>query len=267
MKNGYELSCENISVNYFSSDEYVERLGGDHCHDRFEITYHLSASARYIVEGGEYRATPGSLILIPPMAYHRVEPDRTECAEGYTVHFTRSSLPEAVAEMLDLLSGDDESHGHFYYPELSSDAFVSVFDRFDMAERLGEKERLAYTQALLSEIVILLSATEGERAVVPEDELGARVARYLNANFKKNISLDRLARRFFVSKYHLCRAFKSYSGISVHAYVNQKRIIYAKGLIESGVTALGAAEKVGYGDYSAFYRAYVKIVGKSPTAE
>ena len=52
----------------------------------------------------------------------------------------------------------------------------------------------------------------------------------------------------------------------MHAYVNQKRILYAKKLIESGVTASVAAERVGFGDYSAFYRAYVKIIGKSPTA-
>ena len=88
----------------------------------------------------------------------------------------------------------------------------------------------------------------------------------INNNIEKNISLDRLARRFFVSKYHLCRAFKTYSGISVHAYINRKRIIYAKRLIESGVTASQAAERVGFGDYSAFYRAYIKVVGKSPTA-
>ena len=88
----------------------------------------------------------------------------------------------------------------------------------------------------------------------------------MNSNFRKDVSLDRLARRFFVSKYHLCRAFKEYSGISVHAYVNHKRIIFAKSLIESGMTASGAAEKVGFGDYSAFYRAYVKILGKSPNA-
>ena len=143
---------------------------------------------------------------------------------------------------------------------------VSAFDRFEMAERLKENERDAYMQMLLAEIIILLSATEGKQITVDEDEIGARVGRFLNANFRKNISLDRLARRFFVSKYYLCRAFKSDSGISIHAYINQKRIIYAKGLIESGMTASNAAEKVGFGDYSAFYRAYVKIVGKSPTA-
>jgi AraC-like DNA-binding protein len=43
--------------------------------------------------------------------------------------------------------------------------------------------------------------------------------------------------------------------------------MYAKQLIESGETASGAAYKVGFGDYSAFYRAYVKILGAPPTSE
>jgi AraC-like DNA-binding protein len=75
-----------------------------------------------------------------------------------------------------------------------------------------------------------------------------------------------LAKRFFVSKYYLCRAFKKHNGISVHGYVNQKRVMYAKQLIESGETASSAAYRVGFGDYSAFYRAYVKIVGRSPSS-
>ncbi len=266
MKNGYEISCENISVKYCSGEEYDAPMGGDHCHGRFEISYHLSGSVKYIVEGGEYNAASGSLVLINPMAYHKVEPERLEQTEAYTLCFSRAALPETVASMLDRITEGSESHGRFYNSQLVPESLRSVFDRFDTADSLGEAQRCAYMQALLSEIIILLSAAEGEGAVVAEDELGARVARYLNANFRKNISLDRLARRFFVSKYHLCRAFKSHSGISVHAYVNQKRIIFAKSLIDSGVSASSAAEKVGYGDYSAFYRAYIKIVGKSPTA-
>ena len=86
------------------------------------------------------------------------------------------------------------------------------------------------------------------------------------ANIEKDISLDMLAKRFFVSKYYLCRAFKKHNGISVHGYINQKRVMHAKELIESGETASGAAYRVGFGDYSAFYRAYVKIIGKSPTS-
>ena len=107
------------------------------------------------------------------------------------------------------------------------------------------------------------------RESIPRDEgeLGARVIKYLNEHIDKDVSLDKLAKRFFVSKYYLCRAFKKHNGISIHGYVNHKRVMYAKQLIESGETASAAAYRVGFGDYSAFYRAYIKLIGRSPTSQ
>ena len=266
MKNGYEITTNTISVCNFTSED-SQHLCGDHCHDKYEITFFLKASGKYIVEGGEQTVASGTLLLINPMSYHKVMLDSDTDTEGYTVCFNRAALPEAVAEVFDRFTTVKEGDGSFYSTEAVSDRIVSVFDRFEIALELGALERFAYMQALLSEIIVFLSASAGEQITHTDEELGARVAKYLNSNIERNISLDRLARRFFVSKYHLCRAFKSYSGTTVHSYVNHKRIIYAKGLIESGVTASRAAERVGFGDYSAFYRAYVKIVGKSPTAE
>lgn len=267
MKDGFEFSCGDISITHFSGEESVYPVSGDHCHDKYEITCLLSASGRYIVEGCEHKVSNGTLIFITPMSYHKVELYTDKNPEGYTIKFSRDALSNSVLPVLDKLSDGDENHGSFYSADLVSEAIISVFDRLETAVYLEKSDKKIYLEALLSEIIVLLSVAEGQRMVVSEDDLGARVARYLNLNFRKNISLDRLARRFFVSKYYLCRAFKLYSGISVHAYINQKRIIFAKSLIESGMTASRAAEKVGYGDYSAFYRAYVKILGKSPTAE
>ncbi len=265
MDQGYSLSCENISITYFLSGELPEGIDGDHCHDKYEISYLISASGRYIVEGCEHKLSEGVLLLIKPTAYHRVELDTQEL-EGYTLHFNKKALTPAVQSMLDRLC-DGDGGGVVFSPRLISDAITTAHDRFATARMLSGVEAKEYMQAVLSEIIILLSAATGERMKGTDEELGARVAKYLNSNIERNISLERLARRFFVSKFHLCRAFKSYSGTSVHAYVTQKRIILAKRLIESGMTASRAAERVGFGDYSAFYRAYVRVVGKSPTAE
>lgn len=261
---GYSLSYENISLTYFIPGENPEDINGDHCHDRYEISYLLSASGRYIVEGCEHKLSQGILLLIKPAAFHRVELDIGEL-EGYTVHFSKKALTPAVQAMLDRLC-DGECGGVAFAPTLISDAVTTAHDRFATATLLSDNEAREYVQAVLSEIIILLSAASGEQMKGTDEELGARVAKYLNANIERSISLERLARRFFVSKFHLCRAFKSYAGTSVHAYVNQKRIIHAKRLIESGMTASHAAERVGFGDYSSFYRAYVRVVGKSPTA-
>lgn len=266
MTSEYRIKGEQFSLDYYTSEGSLGDICGDHCHDRYEISYLLSVSGRCIVEGSEQSVTSGTLLLINPMSYHRVDIDTDENTEVYTVFFERDFLPESTAAILDLLCSGTDSHGKIYSVGILSDSIINAFDRFEIAYTMENAERIAYAQALLSEIVILLSCANGENMNRRENELGARVASYLNGNIKRNISLDRLARRFFVSKYHLCRAFKSYSGTTVHAYVNHKRILYAKKLIESGVTASAAAEQVGFGDYSSFYRAYVKFIGRSPTA-
>ena len=120
---------------------------------------------------------------------------------------------------------------------------------------------------LVSQLIVLLSVPDGEALAEETGELGARVIRYLNMNVDRDVSLDSLARYFFVSKYYLCRAFKRHNGISVHGYLTKKRIMHAKDLIESGVSASDAAYQIGFGDYSAFYRAYVKTVGHSPSVD
>ena len=265
MNSGYTISSENISVNYFCGEAKGDLLG-DHCHDKFEITLAISADGRYIVEGSEHKVSRGTLFLISPMSYHKVIINTESTTELYSIHFNPSDLPEGIASILERLTDSGRERGRIFPSRCIPDELLASFDRFSIAERLSEAEKNMYIQALISEIIILLSAAEGEEMVRLDNDLGARVCKYLNSNIQRNICLDKLARRFFVSKYYLCRAFKSYSGTSVHAYVNHKRIILAKQLIESGMTASHAAEKVGFGDYSAFYRSYVKIIGKSPTA-
>ena len=267
MKKGYTFDFGDILVSYFSCKDELDNLARENCHDRYEIVCSLSPLGHCTVEGQEYALDPRSLLLIPPLAYHAHKYSDEIEFEGYTIRFSRDVLSENVLPMLVNIISVDETNGIFYSPSRVSDALCDIFRRFDDAIILPEIERRAFVETLICEVIIFLSAAGGKVVSHSENELGAKVAKYLNSNIEKNISLDKLASRFFVSKYHLCRAFKKYSGTSVHSYINQKRIMYAKQLIESGETASGAADRVGFGDYSAFYRAYVRIVGRSPTKE
>jgi len=250
------------------TDEFIpEKLSESHCHDVYEILFVLRGNGKYIVEGREYTVAPKTLMLIRPFAYHHLSLDNSTVYERYIIHFHKASISPDAIKLLENMTEAEDENANYYNKRSLSDTLISVFDRYEFAESLPKAEREAYVKTLTSELVILLSASFCEKTSESEDELGVRVIKYLNANIERDISLDKLAKRFFVSKYYLCRAFKKHNGVSVHGYINHKRIMYAKQLIESGETASGAAYKVGFGDYSAFYRAYVKIVGKSPTAE
>ena len=60
------------------------------------------------------------------------------------------------------------------------------------------------------------------------------------------------------------RLFKAETGSTVHAYVRQKRLLYAARLIREGTSANQAAEAAGFSDYSTFHRAFRSSFGVSP---
>lgn len=266
MYNSIDYESEELKVIYSVYSHTDDDHLNDFCFDKYSIMYFTEGCGKCIIEGREYTVKAGNLIALHPLAFHRLIPDRDQLLKGYLICFSSNAVSRGVVDILDKVIGENDYGGRFYPTSSVSDSVATAIERLEYAELLPEPQQTEYIKALLAEILVFMSIEENEEGACSEDELGARVVRYLNGNIERNISLDKLAKRFFVSKYYLCRAFKKHTGTSVHSYINHKRIMYAKQLIESGETASGAAYKVGFGDYSAFYRAYVKIVGKSPTS-
>ena len=263
-----EIKAKGIEYKYGYDTRLPDDLDTAHCHDAYEILFVVSGTGKYVVEGTTFDIKPITLMVIRPFEYHHVLLDPAVPYERYVLKFDPAILSaDMAARFADMMSADADVGGKYYSAYDIRPEIFSIFDRFEFLNVLPDAEKNSYSAMLLSEIMLFLSACRGEQMLYKEDELGAKVIRYLNENIHRNISLDNLARRFFVSKYHLCRAFKKHNGISVHGYINKKRVMYAKRLIESGETASGAAYRVGFGDYSSFYRAYVKVLGKAPTSD
>lgn len=264
MKN-VEFISNKLSYVYRRFDCVPENLNSRHCHDKYEILYVAEGEGKYNVEGIEYPVGPRTLMIFPPLSYHCVTIKAGCSYERFVINFGEDALLDDVRGAFEKIKERSENLGAYFTPDAISDKIVSVIERFENASSIEDEARELYIRLLLSELVLLLSTTNPEIRLRDEGELGARVIKYLNQNMDLDVSLDHLAKRFFVSKYYLCRAFKRYNGVSVHGYINRKRIMYAKQLIEAGEPASVAAYKVGFGDYSAFYRAYMKIIGKAPT--
>ncbi len=267
MKDKLILSADGISFSYCLDKLPPPNLDIRHCHDTYEILYMGEGAGVFHIEDRSYEIKPGDLLFIPPFEYHFFNVNTDIPYERYVINFSPSSLFEgAGASLLRIIGSEEAPSGKVYPAKILPQNIHSIFGRIREAQNMPQGEMALYLKMLNTELIMLLSGVCGEKAYHSVERLGARVIKFLNENIDKNISLDHLARRFFVSKYYLCRAFKKHNGISIHGYINQKRVMYAKQLIESGETASGAAYRVGFGDYSAFYRAYVKIVGRAPTS-
>ena len=95
-------------------------------------------------------------------------------------------------------------------------------------------------------------------------ELLDRVMAYIEEHLAEKITLDDIARQFFVSQSSISHLFKQKMGVSIYHYVTQRRLIFAKNLIAEGLPLELLAMRVGFSDYSSFYRAFKQEYGTSP---
>lgn len=88
---------------------------------------------------------------------------------------------------------------------------------------------------------------------------------YIDQHYMEKISLDDLARIFYINKFHLTRVFKMHYGISINSYIQQLRITQAKHLLRfSPLPIQTVALRCGLDDANYFSRMFKKIEGVSP---
>ncbi|MDA3847636.1 MAG: AraC family transcriptional regulator, partial [Vallitaleaceae bacterium] len=99
---------------------------------------------------------------------------------------------------------------------------------------------------------------------ISKSNLIDNVINYINNHLEDEIHIDDLSSQFFISKYHLLREFKKHSGTTIHKFIIQKKLIFAKELILTGIPITEVYASCGFGDYSNFFRAFKNEYGITP---
>ena len=97
------------------------------------------------------------------------------------------------------------------------------------------------------------------------EEYVNKVLDHLNDCYSQPVSLDALAALCGITKYHLAREFKKYTGQTVFTYVNILRCKKAEMMISEGKTVTEAALESGFESPSYFSRTYKKLRGAPPS--
>lgn len=91
------------------------------------------------------------------------------------------------------------------------------------------------------------------------------VRKYVERNFAEPISLEQIAKAFFVSKEYLSKMFKQEYGRNITDYILHIRMDKARDwLVEDHFSIKAVAEMAGYEDVSYFYRVFRKHFGIAP---
>lgn len=87
---------------------------------------------------------------------------------------------------------------------------------------------------------------------------------FIEENIREKLTLDLLAAKVGYSKYHFSKLFKKETGLSVHQYINNRKMILAAADIYRGERILDVAIKYGYETQTGFGKAFYKKFHHTP---
>jgi AraC family transcriptional regulator, regulatory protein of adaptative response / methylated-DNA-[protein]-cysteine methyltransferase len=99
---------------------------------------------------------------------------------------------------------------------------------------------------------------------VTEAELIQEVCRYMEAHSDEDLTLDQLAAKAGMSKFHFARRFKSVVGVTPKQYALNLRLGRLKGELKSGTGVDAAIYDAGYGSASRVYENATRQLGMTP---
>lgn len=256
---------------HFYADDTLQRVD-PHTHDCYELTFFVSGQAEVTIKDTPLICQAQDCILILPGQQHE---NRISSASRYERFVLWISADWAAR-----LSRQSEDFRRLFELAKSSGVQKHSFDiaAFSslsgmLVEILEEQNRHSFGwQTILTntmENFLLAWGREffGLENQMPEarSQLDGLIA-YIDSHLGEDLSLDHLAARFYLSKYHLSHLFRQKLGISLHQYILKKRLKTACNGLLSSQDLASLAQSCGFSDYSAFFRAFKREYGMSPAA-
>ena len=241
-------------------------------HEFCKLLLLVSGRGGYVVDGQRYLLQPGDLVLIGSRSAHRPELEEDSPYERIIIYISPEFLQLSSTADCDLLGLFSGSRGHVL--RLKENRRKKVTSLVTALEKElsgdGYGREILCTGGLLRLLVEIGRAQRQEGAlnpspVTPEDPRVVEWMHYLDRHLSEDLNMDALAERFFISKYHMMRLFRTHTGFTVHTYLLQRRLLAARQLIEQGMRATEACYRCGFRSYSSFTRAYNQHFGTTPT--
>jgi len=243
-----------------------------HYHEFCKLLLLVSGSGSYVVDGQRYRLQPGDAVLIGSRSVHKPELETGGAYERIIIYISPEFLQRASSGDCALLDCFFSQKGHVL--RLKEPRRKKLFDLAAALEKeLNGEEygRDIASNAALMRLLVQIgreqrrSDAQNPQPVQPENRRVLDWMRYLDAHLEEDISIDQLAERFYISKFHMMRLFRQETASTIYTYLSQRRLLHARELINGGLRATEACYRSGFRSYSSFTRAYSKHFGSTPT--
>ncbi|MGN0402772.1 MAG: helix-turn-helix domain-containing protein [Acetatifactor sp.] len=247
-----------------------------HHHSFYEIIYVLEGEYSSMVEDRTYNLRKGDFLLIDINVLHKYnyiekKHDSSKRIILWISAVMLEHLSEGEMDLTACFANHENCVWHFpiYYEEMLRGYLLKLAMSGGVEEELpGAKSVMDRgCLALFFSYLNVLCGRKDYLSVAEKTEhheLVEQVSRYVDAHMEERITVDALAKQVHMSKYYFLRRFKELTGLTVHTYIIQKRLILACEGLRQGKSVKQVYQECGFTDYSSFLRNFKENYEISP---
>ncbi len=206
--------------------------------------------------------------------------DLSKCFSSPTgikvIYPSNEQFEEALA-ILKLLHEEDKRVSKFNESG-DSDKSDNIFGKVKNENKVniriqGNKlyARDLYAYGLIQSLLVILNRVSPRKSNFLDGSLNkysllsSIVIEFIKMNYDQNLKLEDVADRFGMNKFTLNKIIKKESGKTFYKQLSSIRIEKATEMMKSECNITDVAMKIGFEDYSSFYRMFKKLKGLSPS--
>lgn len=225
----------------------------------FLIIYTLSGKGKLDYKGKTWHLTAGTTAYIDCMEHHYYECLKNQEWKFLWLHFNG---PSALGYYEEFLKSD------FHILDSLDPFFMeSTLRRILAITRRKDLHSEILTSGLITDIltqILIQNSTETMGLGFMPDYLEAAM-KEIDVHFKEPLTLDHLAGKTGISKYHLAREFKRYVGMPPNEYLIVTRLNYSKDLLKySDLTVEAVAFECGFHQVTHYINQFKNHEGTTP---
>ena len=244
-----------------------------HVHNYYEFYFFLEGNVTMNIEGALHALKPGDVIIIPPnISHYAILNDEHIPYRRFvfwiSIDYCNNLLQLSPDYVYLMQHARVTKHYIFHYDVIGFNTLQSKV--FRLIEELHSNRfgRDAKITLCANDLILHLNRSvyemEHPKSQHEQQHLYQNLLLFIEDHLDEELTLDRLAEQFFVSKYHIAHVFKENLGLSIHQFITKKRLRMCQEAILSQTTISNIYLKYGFKDYSSFFRAFKKEFGMSP---
>lgn len=242
-----------------------------HFHYQYELLLTVGGEADFVIAGLCYHIQPGSILFMNNMENHYIVAS-SPSYDRYTLRFSSEVLAAYLRDplLLSVFKQRPENFCHQYH--CTPEQLIRFAHLAQLIEQEYQTQAPYWDQIILSKLLIILVELYRTRPEsfpahqsAESQSLIFNVQNYIESHLQDELTLDAVAGRFFVNKYHLSHSFTRVTGYTFKRFIIMARIAKAKDLLLNSEEEISAiSQAVGFRNVSHFIRTFKGCEGISP---